>query len=454
MGEISDIVSSIKELGHATSDLVNNISFATSKIVRPSSRSVSAMALQGIANFSVLMSDSVDFEDGIMIGTSLEQRFATFLLTVLTMNPYMSVSGKEGPSAAEYLKQFHQNMGTQYEMDTKEISKMFESGIPNFDTVSENMTSFITDASDTMGIDYNCWVRESLQIASVIYEGVSSNIVNMQNMKFNYTMEDVTERVILNDKGVVKITSALEASVHGYQPKKIKQWNDKKSKVDPIVNNEFKKSNDSVPTLLHIRVYPYDKDTKQSLEPMDFVVGVKATIHQVSSTDIISNLASGLHNGGTFFNFIRWTTGETKFFKDFLLMMDQNKFDAANLGSSANGWWSALRRRKASSTIRKFSKGKGILPNATIVCTTDDLIALKETHGFDLTGPNTELIYTLMKKYFLISFVRVNPALQRVDFLFDGNSQFETSSYATISKQNGKDDKKFKEMMKMLGRSA
>ena len=59
-----------------------------------------------------------------------------------------------------------------------------------------------------------------------------------------------------------------------------------------------------------------------------------------------------------------------------------------------------------------------------------------------------------MDSYFLLAFVRVDPALQRVDFLCDGNTHYETATYSTLSKEGGKDDKKFKDMMKMLGRGA
>lgn len=453
MGEISDMLSAIKELKDTASDGISGVINATNRVIQPSSGSISAKALQGTANFAVLVSDSLDIDDGLMIGKSLEQRFATFLLTVLTMNPYMGVSGKEMPSAAKYLKQFHQNMGTKFEINNTEAAKMIGLGESTFDSVSESMSSFIIDASDNLGIDYNCWITESLQIASAIYEGVSSKGIDMDNAKFNYTIEEITEQSLLNSKGVMRPSGLMEAYATGKSPRgKDIKWGDRKQ-LNHLPNNEFKKSNDSVPTLLHVRVYPYDTESKRSLEPLDFVIGVKATLHQVSSADMISNIASGLSNSNTFFNFVKWTTGETKFFKDFLLMLDQNKMDAANANSSS-GWWSALRRRKASSSLRKFAKSGAILPNATIVCTTDDLLALKESYGFDLTGADTGAIYRLMSKFFLISFIRVNPALQRVDMLFDGNSQFEVASYSTISKEIGKDDKKFKEMMKLLGRSA
>lgn len=474
MGEISDVVSVMGDLMKAGKDTATKV--ASSGVFKPYPSSISSLALQGTANFPVLVSDSIDLEDALMVSKSLERKFATFLLTVLTMNPYMGVDKGTTPSAAEYLSQFHQNMGvkpTSYEVDGTKvagaISSLSESEMPNMSGITEETAKFILEQSNTTGIDYDCWVNESLQILSAIYEGVADNGINVQNSKFNYTIEDVTEQSILNKKGV---TPVAESKHHRHrQPVNVTvnptitvkgtgdgktgspKLTDPKS-INYLQNNEFKKANELVPTLLHVRVYPYDKSTSESLTPLDFIIGVKATLHSVSSRDMITNIARGLKNDSVFFNFIRWTTGETRFFKDFLFAIDQHKIDAKNSGSNANGWWSALKRRKASSAIRKFAKGKNCLPNATLVVSVDDLDALKSEYGFNLTGSDTDVIYTLMKQYFLLSFVRVNSALQRVDFLFDGNSQFETASYSTLSKEGGNDDRKFKDMMKMLGRGA
>ena len=465
MGEIADMISAITDLGHSVKNGVTSVK-ASSNILKPYHTSLSALSLQGTANFPVLVSDSIDIDDATMISKSLERKFATFFLTVLTMNPYMEVTSGDPPSAGKYLSQYHQNMAM------------------SSDSFSQDVKKFVTEQMETTGVDYDCWVSESLQLVSAIYEGVNYRGLNKQNIAFNYSIEEVAEQSILNHKGTVKVDALTEAS--GHKPTRQNHRNRrgyKNIKVNPIIKvdarpssgkgsheigklgktdpktinyldqNEFKKANELVPTLLHVRVYPYMKDSNEALDPLDFVIGIKATLHPVRSVDMITNIARGLRNESLFFNFIRWTTGETKFLKDFLFALDQQKLDAKNSGNSSNGWWSALKRRKASSQIRRLGKKRdGCLPNATLVCSVDDLDMLKSEYGFDLTGSDTKLVDQLMKQYFLLSFVRVNPALERVDFLFDGTTQFETTTYSTLSKEGGRDDKKFKDMMKMLGR--
>lgn len=482
MGEISEIISAISDLAKSAKDTANTVKGVSSGIFKPSASSISSLALQGTANFPVIVPDDMDLDDALMISKSLERKFSTFLLTVLTMNPYMGIDNDSTPSAAEYLKQFHQNMDQPptYKVDVPNALNtakiMFESEAPSTINISDRAASFILEQSE-LGVDYNCWITESLQIVSAIYEGISDPRVNDKNIQFNYTMEEVTNPSVLNSVGAFRPTMEANNRPKTYSKKvpgntinispviNVSSVSKEKSNrsrnsggsaiQNHLANNEFKKANELVPTLLHVRVYPYNIETSESLDPLDFIVGVKATLHPIPSSDMILNISRGLQNDGLFFNFIRWTTGEIKFFKDFLFAMDQQKVDAKNAGSSANGWWSALRRRRAKrNVIKKFSSGKNCLPNATIVCTVDMLEELKSSYGVNLTGSDTSAAQRLIDQYFLLAFVRVNPALQRVDFLFEGQSQYETVSYSTLSKEGGQDDRKFKDMMKMLGRGA
>lgn len=487
MGEISDIIVAMKDIAK---EAHGSASAATAGVFKPYGTSISSMALQGTANFPVLVSDSLELDDAIMIANSLERKFATFLLTVMTMNPYLSADNQT-PSAAEYLKQFHQNMGEHqsYQVDIPKAMAnlgITEESVSAMEGISPDATKFILDQYDSTGINYDCWVTEAMQIVSAIYENVDYKLLNDKNISFNYTMEEVMDPSLLNNKAAVRVNSVLESkrggSSSGRDPivnnvnpqitvnpnitvtgnsttERLSRPNQSTQKIyNHLADNDLKRANELVPTIFHMRVYPYKTNSdgsKTSLDPLDFIVGVKATLHAVPTAEMIANIANGLKNNNGFFNFIRWTTGETKFFKDFLFAIDQQKLDAKNTGRGGSGWWwSALKRRKASRDIRKSISKKSCLPNATLVCTVDDLDMLKSEYGFDLTTSDTSLVYTLMKQYFLLSFVRVNPALQRVDFLFDGNSQFETTTYSTLSKEGSQDGKKFKDMMKMLGRSA
>jgi hypothetical protein len=431
MGEISDIV---KTFTNAKATLKDANVFRVSK-------SISAKALEGTANFSVLVSDTTPIDEAIMISKTQEKKFATFLLTTLTMNPYLDTDGG-AVSAADYVKQFHQNMGTSpnvpsINFDITDTAKR--------NMLSEGVSSVDESVLEEMCYGYQGWTEAALDVAYRVYENVTYRGLNDKNVAFNYSVEEVTESSILNDK--FKVTPLYEALDGKPSPRKSEP-----KQLNYLSNNDFKKANDLVPTLLHVRVIPRDTTTHETLDPIDFVMGVKATLHLVSSDEMILNIARALRNEDIFFNFIRWTTGEIKFFKDFVFAIDQQKIDANSMSNSASGWWPALKRRRAISKMKNRFTKKSLLPNATFVVTTEDLVSLKDQYGFDFTGDDTKLPLTLMEKYFLLSFVRVNTALQRVDFLYDGMTKYDTATYSSLSKEGGVDDRKFKDMMKMLGK--
>ena len=72
-------------------------------------RSIAASATDGTCYFPVVVDDSIPLEDALIVARALERKYATFVLTTLTMNPYMQIDDGN-ISAAEYVKKFHQNM--------------------------------------------------------------------------------------------------------------------------------------------------------------------------------------------------------------------------------------------------------------------------------------------------------------------------------------------------------
>lgn len=218
-----------------------------------------------------------------------------------------------------------------------------------------------------------------------------------------------------------------------------------------MTDNDCKKANDLVPTLLHIRVYPVDKYTREELTPIDFIMGVKATLHPIPASEIARMVVSGMRNENMVFNFIRWTTGEIKFFKDFLFAIDTIKMDAKDAGNDVTGWRPALKKRRLAAKSRLHFTKNSVLPNASLVISQPTIEYIAETYGYNLD--DERIIDRMMDVYFLLGYIVVNPVSQRVTFRFDGINTTDTYTYDTLRRENQSDDKAFKNMMKMLGRS-
>lgn len=431
---VNDMIEIFKAIGNLVKEGKSTLSKAA--VVWKPRQSISRKAMDAIADFTVGCEDTLTLEEMSMIGRSLEKRFASFLMTVMSLNPSFDL--KDG-NLSEYLKQFHQNLnvsdniggligGTSLRMEAMSVGEMMK-------------------VAQALGLEYDGIVGEAAGIIHHIYQGVNSQRINAEHAQLQFTIESETNASRINTIG----SSVLEANNDNGKPAD-KYANRMK---DPVQNVKFEKANDAIPTLLHVRIFPRGNEG-QNGDPIDFVIGVHATIHPIHSSDMILNLVRGIRNEDKFFNIIRWTTGETKFFKDLLFGIDQVKLDAVTSSGSSSELFSVARRQKAISTLKQAFTNKSMSPNLTIVVTTDCLEKIKNEYGYDLTVTSTTmspLILKLMATYFMLGFVVVDTGLQRVSILMDGQSKFETYTYSNLQREGTVNDRQFKEMMRMLGRN-
>lgn len=506
MGELRDAIETLTDM---------KASFAEVGIYS-TKRSISASAMEGTANFPVLVEDSISIDDALMISRSLEKKYASFLLTVLSMDPYLEIKKGQEPSASAYMKQFHQNMRV------KNPEKGFHL----------NVIDFISESYEMTGMEYSVLESEAFRMAHTIYEGVCRSVPQDKNIQLNYAVEEMLTPDTLNGRfrtsmpmmeskrkarnqggnnntyrtdnvdlttggGDVSIkstrnvtTNSTSRTVNNNNQDYSKVVNNKQnnsknitnnttnnttikatlqtngevnkpvidkshynlgSQWSPLTDNDCKKANDLVPTILHVRVFPIDKYTREEYTPIDFLMGVKATLHPIPLSELARMVVSGMRNENVVFNFIRWTTGEIKFFKDFVFAVDAAKMDAIDAGGDITGWRPALKRRRRMSKIKLRLNKNSVLPNATLVVSQQGIEYIKENYGYDLS--QEMIVRRMMDIYFLLGFVSVNTVNQRATFLFDGIDTPDTYTFETLKRENNVDDKSFKNMMKMLGRS-
>ena len=212
-----------------------------------------------------------------------------------------------------------------------------------------------------------------------------------------------------------------------------------------LSDNDVKKCNELVPTTLSVVMT--EKQGEHFGNTHTFIIGVKGLMHPVNSDEIISNLLSGFKTGNKFFNFLRWTTGEISFVKDLVLNINGIKEDALRKYKGGSHWWTTLKRRKTVAKLKNIRGKNQLLPNASIVCTMEEISELKEAYGLDLM--EVKNIKKLMNTYFLLGFAIVDDAQELCYFIFDGESNYQAISYSGLEKENnGKND--FKEIYKLI----
>lgn len=208
-----------------------------------------------------------------------------------------------------------------------------------------------------------------------------------------------------------------------------------------IVPGDIKKANELMPTMMIINFVTKD-DSGNIVKTTPAVVGVKAKIQYVSQEDMINRLASKNSDKNGLFNFIRATTREISFFKDFLFALDKAKLDTLGIrkGSTSSIWRILERRASKSRYNTALGKNNDAAAITSVIISRDSAEVLYKDYDLRLT-PNTTL--DIMNGYNLLAFFIADDIKQRVDFIYDDYShQYETLSYSAIEREDNGDYKK------------
>jgi hypothetical protein len=461
----NDLIEVIR--GIDTDEISDNITRVTQ------SKSISKLANEGIMQFPLISTRSLDVDTLQMVAKAHERNLSSFVQVALSMNATMNISDTRTP--ADFVKKFHQNTGMSVDLvaGISDLNSSLDTIISDSYVVYENENTILLCASyDGDGLpstskipmmnrkglfDVLEHVRHNIindmYKPKPLYEAKrrntgNLNMINNDARSYNNSRTDNSTHTINN----TTIQQARSSRMSDFETNRIR-LDERKLDMNPIhrdmlVDNDVKKSNELVPTLLHVRVRQIN-DNHENVGILDFIIGVKAVIHPVKSEEIISNLVNACSNTGKFFNFIRWTTGEIGLIKDLLLNIGETKKDVYNRSSGASGWWIALKRRKSVSSLNQFI-GKSVLPNATILVTMEEVNYIKANYGFDLF--NNTFINKIMSTYFLLGFIIVDASTQLVHFKYDGRTEYEVVSFSGLEKENGQDSRKFKEMLKVINR--
>lgn len=205
--------------------------------------------------------------------------------------------------------------------------------------------------------------------------------------------------------------------------------------VADIKDTDIKKVNNMMPSVLVVKLH-----NKNSNVTTNVAVGVKAKIQYVPQDEVIYRISSKNKDKNMLFNFIRSTTREISFLKDFLFALDKAKLDAIKIQKSSNSVWKILERRAVRNRVRMFNNDGGYGGIVSLVISADTLATLNKEYDFKASISEVE---NLISQYNLLSFFVADDVNERATYLFDDASrQFTTVSYTALEKTDSKDYKK------------
>ena len=203
-----------------------------------------------------------------------------------------------------------------------------------------------------------------------------------------------------------------------------------------ILPSEIKKANELMPTLM---VVTFNQKVKDIDTPVvsHVVIGIKAKLYPIDSREIINKIQSKVADNNWLNKFIRATTNEISFVKDFMFAIDKAKLDAMSYSSKSktSKIWRILERRSKKSKIRQAMKMSNDASAVSTLLVSQDVVEyLKKNENINLENPKTA--YAIMGSYNFMSIAICDESLETAKFIYDtGDDMYETISFSHLERE-------------------
>ena len=216
-----------------------------------------------------------------------------------------------------------------------------------------------------------------------------------------------------------------------------------------ILDSDVKKANELQPTLMIVN-YNETNDSNSVIMKKSFVCGVKSRLVPVESNDIIERIVSKNRTRLSFLNFIRATTKEIGFFRDFLFCLDQAKADARNSvkkGEAAQ-IWKSLEALSTKNNLNKMRRnGNDASAITTLVINKETANLMKKQFKIDIEQPR--VAKALLDQYNLLAIYIVDESVEIVKTLYRGNQMYDQQAFSYLEREEN--DKSYKKVINLIG---
>lgn len=204
--------------------------------------------------------------------------------------------------------------------------------------------------------------------------------------------------------------------------------------------DKLDKANQQIPLMMKVNFI--SKATGRPITTSAYL-GIKCKLFDVAGLDIIQRIVSKNSSAISLFNFIRATSQEIGFWRDFVFALSKAKVDAisnARNGSSSK-MWKALEQRATKSKLNQFFRQKNDATAITsLLVTTDEVEELKKNNDIDLSRSN--VARKIMSDYNLLCIGIVDETTESVALIFDtGDDEYELVRFKSLKKEKDMDAK-------------
>lgn len=419
-------------------------------------RSIANKSNDLICVFPVMSSRNIAIGNQAMVSKAIEKNLVAMLQML-----FSAFQVADADDAFEYIKTFHTNIN--------KSAKSFD--IDDVITVS-NLIDGMTESAFKVGAKVDMGIVEAVK-----QDLKRMNFVLESNISTRPISESFSCNIDPSGKYVVEVKPYREdnsSSVNVFnmgasspvEPAVIKdreriKFNYDLDKIDSQINKdkvdffknqvlptEYKKANELQPTLMVINFKIKSGDRFIPVDSM--VIGVKAKLYPIGSEDIITHLVSKTKDANWIQKFIKASTKEISFFKDFLFAIDKAKVDALSMSrkGSSNMMWKVLERRANKSKFNKLmARSNDSTAITTIMVSQNEVDYMKKEYQVDISDVHTAR--TLLDQYNLIGLCIVDESLEIAKFLYDtGDDMWETISFSNLERESN--DNTYKKVVNLM----
>ena len=425
------------------------------------------------AVFPVLVSESVSVEQAQMIAKAAERKYVTMFQMLFAASQIT-----DAKSAQSYLKKFHNNITSSLDLSDMTVDDVidFANKLDEEVQTTALTNAHITEATKAVLEDlafnenYTKVLAENLNPVSLnnykvktVFGDYKATQVSEANDDY-YTVEDRSDSTEWegrddNNGNVYKqrtntttrrtpITARDRAATLKDKNATLKDKADIISKQ--IVTTDIKKANEATPSLMIIN-FVTQADGRDNEIVNTAVIGVKCVIHYVPSSEMMNRMVLKNTDRRGLLNFIRATTGEIQFFRDFLFAIDRAKIDAVaktSKGSNSRIWkMLEIRANRAKMNATARADNAACAAITMLVLSKAEVDIIKQSYRLDLSKASNML--SVMKGYNFIGVAVIDEVNEKVDFLYDdGTKNFETISFMSLEREQGAGE--YKKMINTL----
>lgn len=458
--DIVDILLDVKDMDEMQFALGKNKSF----------KSISSATANLICVFPVVVDRSMSIESAQM-ATKAYERDAVAMLQML----FSAFTITDAKNAEEYLSRFHTNMNLSGSITMDKFVDMVDtiadrldesSGISLdreiYDVVKEdlkNLNFYLEDydsINDTPISNYKVMPKSRIFRETTVineakgkpggsgrrnYNGFGQN--NTQTRNINQTI--TTHNYNHNDGETTQRKINVSVSSNDQRMKNYADFY-----KNQILDTDIKKSNELMPTLMVINFLIPTDDGSDVINVNNAVIGVKAKMYPADPTDIIERIASKNRDNNGLNNFIRATTREISFWKDFVFAIDRAKIDAISTSrrGSSSPIWKLLERRALKSRVRRtFRMANDATAITALAISQNTAEALKIQENINIENPGTAR--STMDSFNLMEICIMDEALEIGKFIKDnGDDMYEEISFSSLERESS--DGTYKKVVNLM----